>query len=169
MITPWPTAPPANTREYSFPRTKSCGFAASAAGDPAASSAAALHFRRKLHRIELLDFRVHQEIVEKWRRLFAFVHDRRKRQLPPRARQRHVKKPPLLLNPEIALRLFLFHQLRRKFEHRALRPRRKFALGHPQDEHVRKFQPLAECTVINCTASSDGSSSRQMSPPASSK
>ena len=62
---------------------------------------------RGLHRVEFLDLGVHQEIVEKWRRLFPLVDDRRERQVLPGARERHVEESALFLNLKISLRASL--------------------------------------------------------------
>ncbi len=98
--------------------------------------------RHKLLDIQLLNLRVAQNFIEKLGALLALVDDRRKRQHPPPARQRHVKQTPLLKLLIIAFRLLLFQQPRREFEHRPPHARWKISLAEMQDENVGEFEPL---------------------------
>ena len=118
----------------------------------------------------ILNFWVHEEVVEEERRLLALVDDGRKSKMLASAGERDVKQAALFLNVKIAGGLFLLHQVgeeiqrwgvaRRKGSHVCERRRMK-TCGNSR--------PLAEWTVINCTASSASSSSRMISPPASSE
>src|SRR5712692_10751418 len=103
------------------------------------------NFRSRLNHIAALHRGFHHDVFDKGGHLALFLGEGSNRQTLFRARQRHVKKPPLFLNVKVSLRQSFFHQCGWKFKKWRAISCGEGALVHAQKKDVRKLQSL--CAV----------------------